>query len=124
MLRQTNATVTVVAASTASQGQRDDWDAPTSEPSGAGAVKWSGSERVYLSDRARRQAGADGSTVVRERALVTRSAWARESGVDTDDSITVTLDSGGTIQVYPRDVAVSELPTASEYLQTARITLR
>lgn len=125
---QANAQLTRVTSATAATGGRDQWDsavagAPT-EPTGAGAAKWTGIADAYYSERVDRTPGDAGAVdVIVHHVLYIDSAVARAAGIDTDDVLTFTDPTGATRTARASSVAIRELPGIPPSLQTARLEL-
>lgn len=121
---QSNAVITRVTGATAATGGRDDWDEPAgAEPAGAGPLKWQGEARAYYRERTYRLAAAGADDVLLSRQLVLETARLRELGLDTDDVLTVTLDSGPTFTGRAAVIEVRELAGIPAALQTSRLEL-
>lgn len=129
MPAQVNAALLRVTTATAATGGRDDWDAAvagtdasSSEPAGAGVLKWSGEADAYLRETVRRDAGETGG-VVEARILYVDSAVARAAGIDTDDVLTFRDVTGAERTARARIVARAELAGIPARLATTRLEL-
>lgn len=124
-LRQVNAALLTVTGATAASGGRDDWDNPGADApgAGAGAAKFDGELDAYYREKTDRRAGANGTDVEVSRVLWLTAADARPLGLDTDDVITFRGPDGEEHTGRAIAVAISELPGASDAVQTARIDL-
>lgn len=121
---QVNAKLTAVKTATAAKGGRDNWDNPTVEPSGSGAVKWSGEAPAYSTDGLSRVQGVNGPSIAIVRVLYVDSSIAVAANIDTDDIIEWTDHNGVARSGEAKIVSVRQLSGIPQELQTTRIELQ
>jgi hypothetical protein len=123
MPTQVNATLTGVTGATAATGGRDDWDAPATEPAGAGPVKWTGSAGAYLRESVQRVVTDGNVDVVPLSILYIDTAVADAAGVDTDDVLSFTGPDGVARIARARAISRSSLPGVLPGVATTRLDL-